>query len=140
MKDPIWLKHAHAALTAAVDKRSDFVGIEVARLLSDENVGSDGLILAALYWIDRMIEASPPDEVPAPAPVPDIWPADMALSQRWAVRLVASRINNDPDTAQALIAEAAADFDYLSECMSMLVILAGMSLGGRLAPGSRSDT
>ncbi|WP_433521646.1 hypothetical protein ACQPZ2_30695 [Nocardia pseudovaccinii] len=131
MNDPVWLNRARAALRAATEG-SDSVGIEVAKLLSDEQVGSDGLILAVLWWVDRLIEGSDPATVTAPAPVPDIWPVDMDLSQRWALQMVAARINDDQDEGQRLMVEASRDFDYLTECVGTLVILAGLSLAGRL--------
>ncbi|MFE3002990.1 hypothetical protein ACFXG4_49590 [Nocardia sp. NPDC059246] len=133
MTDPVWLRRARATLTAAT-VGAPTVGNEVAELITDDAVGSEGITLALLFWLDSLIETSPSPMGTSPFPLPDIWPTEMTLSQRWALRMLDARSNGDAETARALWSEATEDFDYFAECLLMVVLLAGRSLGGRLSP------
>ncbi|MFE3254245.1 hypothetical protein ACFXPS_29825 [Nocardia sp. NPDC059091] len=136
MTDPVWLQRARATLTAAISG-APTVGNEVAELIEDDAVGSDGITLALLFWLDSLIDRSPSTAGANPVPMPHIWPTGMAPPQRWALRTLDARVTNDADTARALWSEATEDFDCFTECVRMVAVLAGMSLGGRLSPDAQ---
>lgn len=133
MADPIWLQRAKSVLMAAtLGERS--AGPEVAELLKDEAVGRDGVDQAILFWIDCMIDAAPPGSHADVYPVPDIWPADMLPEQRWSVRLLGARLNNDQEAVDKLLSEAVLDFADHIDCVLAVAIMAGLSLRSRATP------